>query len=306
MPELTLDAEALKAYLPHRGVNLMPDTVTLNAERTKAQSRTKIPLGDARGREIFGRSEVGGQMCWYEPFLGELMALTGVPLLHERLSPLGQVAVFSMISRITFHRPVPLHGEVIGHAEITRDRSGFTVFSTYAEIDGQKILDAEVMSGAATLEQVASSPIRPLVSAQGGHAFDVGPFAWKSAPLRFVDRIVESDAATGRLVAAYHYPQNHPFVSGHFPGAALMMGVTQWAMVADAAWLARNHFAMSGGVVANGVVRRQDGSEIIDVRDLVLGSFAGLPRIVSTKRLAFREPMRPGDGVLIDVTVKPA
>ncbi len=306
MSELTLDAEALKAYLPHRGVNLMPDSVTLNAERTKARSVTRIPRGDPRGREIFGRSEVGGQICWYEPFLAELMALTGVPLLHERLAPLGHVAVFSMISRITMHRPVPLTGEVIGHAEITRDRSGFTAFSTYAEIDGQKILDAEVMSGSATMAQVASAPIRPLVMNQGGHAFDAGQLAWKAAPMRFIDHIVESDPATGRLLAAYHYPHNHPFVPGHFPSAALMMGVTQWAMVADAAWLARNQFSLSGGVVANGVVRRQDGSEIIDVRDLVLGVFDGLPRITSTKRLAFREPVRPGDGVLIDVTIRPA
>lgn len=305
MPEKTLDPETLQAYLPHRGFNLMPDTVTLHEGGLKATSRTKIPRGDARGREIFGRTDAGGQICWYEPFLGELMALTGVPLLHERLSPLGHVAVFSMISRITFHRPVPLYGEVIGHAEITRDRSGFTQFSTFAEIDGQKILEAEVMSGSATLSQVASAPIRPLTT-NVGHAYEVGQLAWKGAPLRFIDRIVESDPATGRLVASYHYPHNHPFVPGHFPEAALMMGVTQWAMVADAAWLARNQFGLPGGVVANGVVKRQDGSEIIDVRDLVLGVNDGLPRITSTKRLAFREPVRPGDGVLIDVTVKPA
>ena len=85
-----------------------------------------------------------------------------------------------------------------------------------------------------------------------------------------------------------------------------MMGVTQWAMVADAGWIARNQFGMTGGVMVNGVVRRQDGSDVLDVRDLHLADFDGLPRIVGTKRLAFREPLRPGDGVLVDVTVKPA
>jgi 3-hydroxymyristoyl/3-hydroxydecanoyl-(acyl carrier protein) dehydratase len=306
MPELTLDPQTLTAYLPHRGVNLMPDEVVLNAERTQARSRTHILPGDPRGREIFGRTDAGGQICWYEPFLAELMALTGVPLLHDRLSPLGHVAVFSMISRIAFHHPVPLHGEVIGHAHITRDRSGFTVFSTFAEVAGVKVLEAEVMSGSATLSQVASAAIRPLVSAQGGHAIEPGIFAWKGPSLRFVERVIESDPATGRLIAAYHYPHNHAFVPGHFPEAALMMGVTQWAMVADAAWLARHQFGIPGGVLAQGVVRRQDGSEIIDVRDLHLAVFDGLPRIVGTKRLAFREPVRPGDGVLIEVTVKPA
>ena len=306
MPELILDPKSLEAYIPHRGCNLMPDEVVLNEARTISRSRTRIPKGDARGREIFGRTEVGGQRCWYEPFLAELMALTGVPLLHERLSPLNQVAVFSMISRIAFYRPAPLDREIIGHAEITRDRSGFTVFSTYAEVDGERILEAEVMSGAATLAQVASSPIRSLVNDKGGHPYDLGLLAWKGPATRFIDHVVESDQATSRLVAAYHYPHTHPFIPGHFPGAALMMGVTQWAMVADAGWIARNQFGMTGGVMVNGVVRRQDGSDVLDVRDLHLADFDGLPRIVGTKRLAFREPLRPGDGVLVDVTVKPA
>ena len=305
MPEVTLDHRQLEDYLPHRGANLMADQVVMNAERTQSRSVTRITRNDPRGREIFGRTGPGGTILWYEPFLAELMAVTGVPLLRDRLCKQGQVAVFSMISRICFERPVQLYGEVIGHASITRDRSGFTVFSTYATIDGQKVLETEVMSGSASLAQVGSSPIRPLVSARGGHVVEPGPFAWKGPSLRFLDSVIESDAASGHLVGTYHYPHDHSFVPGHFPGTALMMGVTQWAMVADAAWQARTAFGYTGGVIAQGVVRRQDGSEIIDVRDLHLAVDGGLPRIASTKRLAFREPMRPGDGVLVEVTVKP-
>jgi 3-hydroxymyristoyl/3-hydroxydecanoyl-(acyl carrier protein) dehydratase len=306
MPEISLDHHQLESYLPHRGANLMADQVVLNAERTSSRSVTRIPRNDPRGREIFGRTGPGGSILWYEPFLAELMAVTGVPLLKERLDPLGHVAVFSMISRIVFERPAPLYGEIIGHANITRDRSGFTVFSTSATVDGQKLLETEVMSGSASLATVGGTAIRPLVSARGGHAVEPGQFAWKGPALRFLDSVVESDAARGRLVGTYSYPHDHPFVPGHFPGTAVMMGVTQWAMVADAAWQARNAFGYPGGVMAQGVVRRQDGSEIIDVRDLHLAVDGGLPRIASTKRLAFREPMRPGDGVLVEVTVKPA
>jgi 3-hydroxymyristoyl/3-hydroxydecanoyl-(acyl carrier protein) dehydratase len=305
MADLLLSGDALASYLPHRGVNLLPDSVRLNAERTHAESHTLIQRHDPRGREIVGRTGPDGRPVWYEPMLAELMALTGVPLLHERLAPLGQVSVFSMISRLVFHQPMPLHGEIVGHATITRDRAGFTVFSTRAEHQGALILDAEVMSGSAVLSEIASAPIRPLVAKQGGHALDGGPFAWKSPVLRFIDRVVEHDRATGRLIASYHYPHDHPFVPGHFPGAALMMGVTQWAMVADAAWAARTLFGLESDISASGVVRRQDGSEIIDVRDVRIRCQGGLPYIQSTKRLAFREPMRPGDGVLIDVLVQP-
>jgi 3-hydroxymyristoyl/3-hydroxydecanoyl-(acyl carrier protein) dehydratase len=300
----TIDAKALEAYLPHRGCNLIPDEVFLDDDRVHAVSRTKIPAGDPRGREIFGRSGPAGSRVWSEAFLVELMALTGVPLLHERLSPLGQVAVFSMISRINFLAHGPLHGEVIGHAAITRDRGGFTVFATHAEIDGKRILEAEVMSGSAVLAQVAQSVTRPLIKHTGGHGIDAGLFAWKMPALRFIDRVIEQDAATGRLVASYHYPTTHPFVPGHFPGAALMMGMSQWTAVVDAAWTARSAFGLSGDVQVTGVIKRDDGSEVLDVRDLVLAVEGGLPRIASTKRLAFREPVRPGDGLLIEVTVK--
>ncbi len=306
MPDVSLDHRQLESYLPHRGANLMTDVVELNAERTHARSQTRIARNDARGREIFGRTGAGGSILWYEPFLAELMAVTGMPLLHERLVALGHVAVFSMISRLSFLRPVPLYGEVIGHATITRDRSGFTVFSTHATVDGHKVLEAEVMSGSASLASVGQSPIRPLVSARGGHAVEPGQFAWKSSGMRFLDSVIESNAASGRLIGTYTYPHDHAFVPGHFPGTAVMMGVTQWAMVADAVWQARNAFGYTGGVLAQGVVRRQDGSEIIDVRDLLIENDGGLPRIATTKRLAFREPMRPGDGVLVEVTVKPA
>nr|MBA3685737.1 hypothetical protein [Planctomycetota bacterium] len=48
MPEITVDAKALEAYLPHRGANIMPDSVWMNAERTKAISRTTVPaVGEA-------------------------------------------------------------------------------------------------------------------------------------------------------------------------------------------------------------------------------------------------------------------
>lgn len=303
MPDLTLDPKALEAYLPHRGVNLMPDRVVLLDGGLKSRSFTTVPAGDARGREIFGRAGANGVRCWYEPFLGELMALTGVPLLHERLAPRNQVAVFSMISKWVFHRPVPLHGEVVGEADITRDRGAFTQFATRAYVDGQLALEAEVMSGVAALADILAGggATTPAPAAQPA---DRSWFAWKGDATRFVDGIVSADAATGKLVAAYRYPTDHPFVPGHFPGGPLMMGVTQWAAVADAALLAARTFG-HGSVVAQGTIRRPDGGEVLDVRDLELALDDGLPRIAATKRIAFRDKVLPGQSVLVEVSVTP-
>ncbi|MBA2481897.1 MAG: hypothetical protein H0V44_14625 [Planctomycetes bacterium] len=304
MSDLTLDPSALEAYLPHRGANLLADSVTMSADRKSAVSRTRVGTADPRGRGIFARRDGAGRSCWSEPFLAELMALTGVPLLHEELSQAGQVAVFSMISKISYAFLPGLDDEVVGHATIVRQRSGFSQYATRAECGGRTILEAEVMSGAATFADIMSAPVRPL-SSDSGTPVDAGLFAWKDRSVRFVDRIVSQDAAAGRVVCSYTYPADHPFVPGHFPGAPLMMGVTQWSAAADAAWVARRQFGIAGPVVAQCKITREGGAEILDVRDLVLTLDGDTPFISQTKRLAFREPVRPGDGILIEASVRP-
>ncbi len=302
MPDLTLDATALESYLPHRGLNLLPDTVTLSADRLHAVSRTRVPEGDPRGRRLFTRRDATGVDCWYEPFLAELMALTGVPLLHDRLAPLNQVAVFSMISRLTFYASAPMGRELVGYADITRDRGTFTQFSTRAEVDGVKILDAEVMSGVAPFAALSARPPDPTPPPSSGEAVDPALFPEKAAAVRFVDRVLEADSSNGRIVCSYTYPADHPLVPGHFPKAAVMMGVTQWAAFTDAARIAAQRFGLGERIIANGSIRRAGGGEILDVRDLELRIEGGRTRIAATKRIAFRDPVLPGESIVIEAT----
>lgn len=306
MPDRVLDHAAQHDYLPHRGVNLIADTITLDEGGVKATSLTRIAEGDPRGRSILARAGADGRPVWNEPFLGELMALTGVVLLDARLKALGQVAVFSMISRVTCDSEA-LHGEDLhGEASIIRDRGSFSVFATRAISQGRTVLEAEVMSGSATFADISTKPVRPFPAGVPGEPVDPALFTWKPATLRFVDTVVAADSAAGTLTCAYRYPEDHPFVSGHFPAAPLMMGVTQWAAAADATFLAARRFGLGPKVVAQGTISRPDGSEVLDIRDLVLDVAGQAPRLLATKRLAFREPVRPGDGLLISVTVTAA
>jgi hypothetical protein len=74
--------------------------------------------------------------------------------------------------------------------------------------------------------------------------------------------------------------------------------------VADAALLAADRLGVEA-VRCSGSLQREDGTEIISVRDLELDRRDGLPRIRSTKRVVFKEPVRPGDDVAIVVRVEP-
>jgi hypothetical protein len=54
---------------------------------------------------------------------------------------------------------------------------------------------------------------------------------------------------------------------------------------------------------ASGSVKRPDGSEVAEVRELALVDDGGVPRVASLRRIAFREPVRPGDTLLIEATL---
>ena len=306
MPMLTLDTETLKTWLPHRGVNLIPDLITLSPDRRSSTSSTQVMSKDVRGRELMARTDGQGRSVWQEAFLVELMALTGIPIVSEQLAAQGQVAVFSMISKVEVHSSAPIRSAITGHARIERERGGFTTFSAIAEVEGRKVLTVEIMSGAAVMSEIASFPVRPF-HGQLPTVAEVGPFAWKPAPLRFVERIMHEEPQERKLACSYVYPPMHPFVPGHFPGAPLMMGVTQWTAVADAAWIAAQRFGLAGGpVLVNGGVKRQDGSDVLDVRDLRIEPDGAGYRITATRRVAFREPVRPGDGLIVEVQISPA
>ena len=299
MSETILDHHDLEAYLPHRGVNLIPDTVTIQEGGQTAISRTTVDLDDPRGRDLLSRSGGPGHV-WYEPFLAELMALTGVPLLHELLSPQNQVAVFSTISNIQFPHEAILGQTLVGEATITRQRSGFTQFGATLMQGDNTIFTADIMSGAATLEEISSQPVRG-GEVDNGNRPDA--FGWKDAGLAFIDGITQTDAGAGTLQAIYRYPEDHHFVPGHFPGAPLMMGVTQWAAVLDAGWAAAQIFDWNGKIAVTGKISRPDGSEVMSVRQAVIEARGDHPAVLSTKRVAFREPVRPGDQLLISVEV---
>lgn len=305
MTAIMLDHRDLERYLPHRGINILPDSMSMDVAGKEGRTTTRIAADDPRERQIFGRDDGNGNWVWNEPFLAELMALTGVPLLAEALAEEGKVSVFSMISKLSIPRLAPMDAEVVGHTRITRERRGFSSFSCQAYVGDELVLDSEVLSGAAPLQEIASAAVRPFAQVPEGDP--VEPFSWKPREMTFIDTVISDDSEAGTLRAAYTYPDDHPLVPGHFPDAALMMGVTQWSAIADAAWVARQRFGIQGPIIATGTITREDGGQVVDVRGLRMEPGAGGTAVLSaTQRIAFREPVRPGDGVMVDVTIAPA
>ena len=296
-----LDRSQLEVILPHRGVNLFVDQVTVSADQQSSSSR--IRLSDVPGScLLMTRSGAAGRL-WYEPFLAELLALTGAPLVSAQL-PVGQVAAFGMMSRVRFGVAPPIDGEVMAEVTVLRRRDQTTFFRARAEHLGVCILEAEVASSVVDLRLFSPATEQtPVVDA--GIPICMSAFAWKDSSLRLLDVILSEDATSRRLVAGFTFSSCHPFVSGHFPTAPLMMGVLQWAAMVDAVWLAHQRFgdARATSIVANGAVRRADGSLVAEIKELRIDIIDGAPFIRETKRIIFREPVHLRDRIVVEVTL---
>ena len=300
MTDRIYDRNALAALVPHRGANLIPDQVVLHAGGMVASASVRIPANDPRA--IFTRASAlgGAGGAWQEPFLVEFFAVTGVALLRERLGT--NEGVFSAVSRVRFAAPVPSDAVVISRAEITRDRGGFYVFTCRAEVAGAVVGEAEIMAGSARLADVLTAPLRPFTAPPAGTPVDAALFAGRPPRMRFLDTVTAADPSTGTYAGAYTYPVDHPFVPGHFPTAAVMMGMSQWTALIDLAWIGMRRQGLDRAV-CQGVLKRADGGDVIAVRDLELVADGGLPRVASASRVAFRSMVRPGDGMTAEVTL---
>ena len=129
----------------------------------------------------------------------------------------------------------------------------------------------------------------------------------------FVSECCHLDLDTPAATLGYSYPDDHPFTKGHFPGNPVMMGITQWIGASDALdWLAfalieAGNIDCPAEVTANVVLQRPDGTLVAEVSGL-RNSYSRasngrlLSETVATKRIGFRDMVKPGDELIHGVT----
>ena len=94
-------------------------------------------------------------------------------------------------------------------------------------------------------------------------------------PMLLVDRILEMD--TERILGIKNVSANEPFFEGHFPDFPVMPGV----LIVEA-------MAQTAGVLVLGNIPDRDNSLVF---------------LVSVDHARFRKPVRPGDQLLMELTV---
>ncbi|MHC4599301.1 MAG: hypothetical protein ACYS47_09880 [Planctomycetota bacterium] len=301
--------EEIKGCIPHRGRNLVVDRIEFFDEdgQLKARSFLTIGLEDGAGRNLFLHRGDSGPM-YSEFVLVEHVALTSSVVIAPDTGR-GAIAFFSTITNFSAGPAIPA-GEPL-EAVVTflgrrgpffRSRCSIglagSAEETRVELMAAVVEDGARMEG----DRKAVDPPRIVET----RPVDRDLFPHKDPSLVFVDEECALEVETGALVAKYTYPPTHPLVPGHFPGNPVMMGVTQWAGMLDAAiWLAHRLERPSGIHCADGAILRGDGTLITEIRGMEFDTRGdGAPRVLKTKRIGFRDMVTPEEEIFFRVRLR--
>jgi len=322
---VVLEGRRLEKALAHRGRNLLIDRDECYLEHGEPFGESTLTLvpGDPAGRDIFLRRTDSGGRAIMEFAFAEHLALNAICVLHSVGGGLqeGDICYFASISGFKVEREVPAGAKALGRVGRKADKGPFRRFVGEMELAGVGPV-AQVDITAFTLH-ISEEPPRDIrktgevVKVETRQAVDRSAFAWKAPSMVFVDEMVSVHRAERTAGFAYTYPAGHPFTPGHFPGNPVMMGITQWMSVSDAClWLARE-LVRSGDIpaarhriVGSGELLRDDGTIVAEVKGLdesvTLGRDGriGPPTVSATKRVVFRDMVRPGEPLRVRARIE--
>ncbi len=321
MPNV-IEGPALEDYLPHRGLNILIDRTTQYAEGEREAVGGVIALGeltvtdpDPVGRDLFLRRTARDGTALMEQIMAEHLALVCLASLRTEFETIGR-AFFSTISAFRQSRPVPAGTSMTATVFETHRRGAFCSYRGRIAAGRDEVASLDIMAFYAHPElgtehaglgggdkKVGQAP-----RLEEDRPVDPGRFGWKRPEMIFIQRRVQFNPDERSATYAYVYPHDHPHVPGHFPEQAVMMGIAQWVAAADALYdMACDLCAGAPQVKGSAQVVREDGTIICEVRALELamdGAAGGgppVPDLVATRKVGFRDMVRPGEEIFVRV-----
>ena len=223
-----VDQEKIKEIIPHRYENLLIDSTV--EEEGKMLFQSHITRPDVLGRDVFLYNKDLG-LGIQTPILAEILALASI--ISNNPSSQQLVALFASISNFQLHQPFK-SAQLNGWVKPKKVKKDFFIYEGFVEGACGGKASAQLMA-------YATHPTELHQLDHQGKPYDLPelmssnfmfPSLIKPADMFCIDSIEYCDL--NRIVTAYTYPLNHPFIKGHFPDKPIMMGVMQWMMAEDA------------------------------------------------------------------------
>ncbi len=280
-------------FMPHRGRNVVIDDFRATGE-CAGEGFLTIAKGDPAGRDLFLVSSPEG-LRYSHVFLVEHVALTSILCIQSDMGG-GRIAYFSKITKYERKGDAPAGTPLVSRLSRGRDRGEFRAFDAeVSTIAGEPLLTVSFMAFLAPRGAPLPAREEPIEDLDWVRP-DPGSFPCYPASMALL--APPADGVPPRAV----YPGDHPLCPGHFPGAPVMMGMTHWLAVAQAAAFSApiGRSVVSG----SGALTRTDGRVVVEVAGLAVevekngdGQVVDL-RLQKTKKVAFRERVLPLDGYI--------
>ncbi len=140
----SMDINEIMAYLPHRFPFLLVDRV-LTLEKGKNIVAVKnVSMNEPFFPGHFPKHPVMPGVLILEA-LAQAAALLSFKSVGDAPNP-DAVVYFAGIDGARFKKPVMPGDQLILHVEILRNLKGIWKYGTYAEVDGQRVAEAEMMA----------------------------------------------------------------------------------------------------------------------------------------------------------------
>ncbi len=138
----TIDINEIRRVLPHRYPFLLVDKI-IEIEKEKRV----VGVKNVTMNEPFFQGHFPGNPIMPGVLMIEAMAQVGGLLLLSRTENIGKLAFFMAIDKAKFRKPVLPGDQLIMEVEILKARSRIAQVSAKGKVDGQVVVEAELMFG---------------------------------------------------------------------------------------------------------------------------------------------------------------
>ncbi len=140
----SMDINEIMAYLPHRFPFLLVDRVLTLEQGKNIVAVKNVSMNEPFFPGHFPKHPVMPGVLILEA-LAQAAALLSFKSVGDAPNP-DAVVYFAGIDGARFKKPVVPGDQLILHVEILRNLKGIWKYATYAEVDGQRVAEAEMMA----------------------------------------------------------------------------------------------------------------------------------------------------------------
>ncbi len=308
-PKAIFEKVVLATKLPHRFENILLDSCKVNSESSESEFQVILAPEDTEGRGLFLKQGSSGDWEVMTPFLVEMMALGAIVSAGE--VPEGKNAFFAAISNFKREGNFSAGHLLEGSTVFQGERGGLFRYAGKT-VCGAATAETKLMAIYVNQDAGSAKPFQASIELPPVELDTPIPHPdYKPREMFFLNRLRYYTADPGVVVCSYTYPPDHPLVKGHFPGAPVMMGVSQWIMLEDACYVFARELGRKGKYTleCNADIVRADGSPVCEIRKASVDIYSDCQGIkdqadiVASKKISFKGAVKPGEELLIHLTV---